>query len=148
MAAGQAGQKGGQKGSGLFAPVPGQSPGSAVPGAGLGGAAGAASAGANGGLQAGTGTAEMGNQTTNALKATQDSKITAQINADGESTFRAVEGQAHREQSQLDRQQIIVDFIKVEEEALDEKALPMSRREHVARYLSALREKFEDGAGD
>jgi len=146
LSSGKGGQKGGQKGSGLFAPIPGQSPGgSGAPGASLGG--GGAAAGMNGGLQAGTGTAGLSNDTTEAMKASQDAKITAQINEDGESTFRPVQGQARREQARLERQQLIVETIRGEEEALDTKALPMSRRQHVTRYLETLRERFEEGGG-
>lgn len=142
LAAGQGQQPGGKKGAGLMAPVPGQSPGGGAPGASLGAGA-SASVGANGGNQAGTGTVGLGNQTTDAMKAAQDAKVVAQTNADGDSTVRAVEGQARSEQAQRDQQEMIVDFIAVEEEALDEAALPLSRREHVLRYFTALREEFE-----
>lgn len=143
LAAGQqGGQPGGKQGMGLMAPIPGQSPGGGAPGASLGGGA-TASMGANGGNQAGTGTMGLGNQTTESMKAAQDAKVAAQQNSDGDSTVRAVEGQARSEQAQRERQEMIVDFISVEEDALDEAALPLSRREHVLRYFTALREEFE-----
>ncbi len=143
LAAGQQGQQsGGKQGMGLMAPIPGQTPGGGAPGAALGGGA-SASMGANGGNQAGTGTMGLGNQTTDAMKAAQDSKVVTQTNNEGDSTVRAVEGQTRSEQAQRERQETIVDFIAVEEEALDEAALPLSRREHVLRYFTALREEFE-----
>lgn len=145
-AAQQGGQNpGGQApGAGLMAPIPGQNPGGAMPGAGLGGTpGGSTSMGAQGGNQAGTGTMGLGNQTSDAIKANQDSQVVAQMNDDGDSTVRAVEGQARAEQVQRQRQEMVVDFLKVEEQALDEASLPLSRREHVLRYFTALREEFE-----
>ena len=143
LAAGQGQQPGQQSGGGLMAPVPGQSPGAGMPGASLGSAGASASVGANGGDQAGTGTMGLGNQTTEGMKAGQDSKVVAQINEDGDSTVRAIEGQARSEQAQRQQQETVVEFIKVQEEALDESALPLSRRDHVLRYFTALREEFE-----
>lgn len=148
LAAGQGNQPGGQQpgqGAGLLAPIPGQSPGGGMPGASLGGAAGGTtSMGAQGGNQAGTGTMGLGNQTSEAIKAAQDAKIVAQVNDDGDSTVRAIEGQARSEQAQRQRQEMLVDFIKVEEQALDGASLPLSRREHVLRYFTAIRESFEE----
>ena len=97
-----------------MAPVPGQSPGAGMPGASLGSAGASASMGANGGDQAGTGTMGLGNQTTEGMKAGQDSKVVAQINEDGDSTVRAIEGQARSEQAQRQQQETVVEFIKVE----------------------------------
>ncbi|MCB1229095.1 MAG: hypothetical protein KDN19_02450 [Verrucomicrobiae bacterium] len=143
LAAGQGQQPGGQQpGMGLMAPIPGQQPGAGMPGASLGAGASAAM-GANGGNQAGTGTMGLGNQETEAMKAAQDAKVVTQTNNDGDSTVRAIEGQTRTEQAQRDQQDMIVNFIEVEEEALDEAALPLSRREHVLRYFTALREEFE-----
>ena len=143
LAAGQQGKQGASQGMILSAPIPGMAPGAMAPGANLGAGAGSAASGMNGGLEAGTGTAGLGNQATDAIKATQDAKVAAQINQDGDTTVRAVQGQARAEQAARERQEAIVDFIQVQEEALDEQALPLSRREHVLRYFTALRERFE-----
>jgi hypothetical protein len=143
LAAGQKGKQGGQQGMALMAPIPGMAPGAMAPGANLGAGAGAAASGMNGGLQAGSGTAGLGNQATEAIKATQDAKVVAQTNKEGDSTVRAVQGRARSEEATREKQEMIVDFIQVQEEALDEQALPLSRREHVLRYFTALRERFE-----
>jgi len=77
------------------------------------------------------------------MKATKSSQVVAQTNADGDSTVKAIQGQERTEQAQREGQQIVKDFIAVEEEAIDEQALPASRRDHVLRYFTALRESFE-----
>ncbi len=146
MAMGKGQKPGGQ---GLMAPVPGQGQGQMAPGAGLGGqqgngaASGSAVASA-GGQEAGSGTTNLGAEKTAAQKAARDSTVTAQINQDGESTMRAVQGKSQQESAQRQRQQAAVDFIKVEEEALDERALPVSRRDHVLKYFTTLRKRFEE----
>ena len=146
LAAGQPGGKqGGQKGKAamLSAPIPGMAPGQGPSGSSLGGAPQASSLSAAGGQEAGNATAELGNAPSTAIKAGDQSTVTAQINEDGESTMRAVEGQARAEKAQVERRAAAVDFIQVEEDALDEKALPMSRRGHVLKYFTELRERFE-----
>ena len=77
------------------------------------------------------------------LKATGDAKVVAQAGKEGESTTRAIEGQAKAEQATRSRQEVMVDFIAVEEQALDDQALPMSRRQQVLRYFSGIRAQFE-----
>ena len=96
-----------------------------------------------GGLQAGSGSAPMDKSSTAATDATQSGLVGAQVNEDGEAAFQAVEGAERDEMTERERQEQIVDFIRVEEEALDEQSLPLSRREHVLRYFTALRERFE-----
>jgi hypothetical protein len=153
LAAGQPGGKqGGQKGKPamLSAPIPGMTPGQGPSGSSLGGSPqSATSLSAAGGQEAGNATAELGNDPSAAIKAGDQSTVTAQINEDGESTMRAVDGQARAEKAQVERRAAAVDFIQVEEDALDEKALPMSRRGHVLKYFTELRERFEpkEGAG-
>ncbi|MCB1237039.1 MAG: hypothetical protein KDM91_18365 [Verrucomicrobiae bacterium] len=144
LAMGQPGQGSGQKsGSGLLAPIPGQNPGGGSPAAGLGAPGAAGGQSAAGGDQAGQGTAAIGKQESEIAKAARDAKVVAQVNQDGESTMRAVEGKFREEKAQRTQQEVIVDFIKVQEEALDEQALPLSRRAQVQRYFNALRERFE-----
>ncbi len=128
--------------SGLMAPVPGQAPGASMPGAMLGGA-GNSAAGAPG-LEAGFGTAEMGANPTEAMTAHKDGVVDAQINEDGESAVKTVQGGVRREAAQRERQAQAAEFIAVEEEALDEQALPAARREQVLRYFTALRQQFEE----
>ena len=81
---------------------------------------------------------------TESLDAAQDGEVVAQVNADGESTVRAVEGQARREGVSRSRQEIVAEFLSVEEQALDGKSIPLSRRDHVIRYFSAIRRQFEE----
>jgi hypothetical protein len=39
---------------------------------------------------------------------------------------------------------LAADFIRAEEEALSAEPLPLSRREQVLRYFTALRERFDE----
>lgn len=138
-------QNGKGEGGMLSAPIPGQEPGE--PGAGSSGMSLAGNPGAGqgqGGNEAGTGTAAMIDNQTESLDAAQDGEVVAQVNADGESTVRAVEGQARREGVSRSRQEIVAEFLSVEEQALDGKSIPLSRRDHVIRYFSAIRRQFEE----
>ncbi|MEQ1840683.1 MAG: hypothetical protein ABL994_09755, partial [Verrucomicrobiales bacterium] len=130
----------------LSAPVPGTEPGDASPGAGTSAAAGASSQSGQGGDQAGSGTAELVDDASEAIKATEDAKVVAQANQSGDSVLRSVEGQARSEKSDRSLQEVITDFIAVEEEALDEQSLPMSRKQHVLRYFSGIRQQFENSS--
>ena len=47
------------------------------------------------------------------------------------------------EQSGRSKRDIAIDFLKVQEEALASEPLPLSRREHVLRYFTALRKQLE-----
>ncbi len=142
MGKGAKDDKGKGKGGGLSAPIPGMPNGAPVPGMGLGGQ-GSASAQGAGGNEAGNGTAEMVDNQTDAVKATKDVKVVAQTNKTGESTTRAIQGQARTEQAERSRQEVMADFMAVEEQALDGQALPLSRRNHVLRYFSEIRNQFE-----
>ncbi len=134
------------KGGMLSAPIPGMPPGEAAPGQGAAMNLGASSSGQSGqgGDQAGTGTAAMNDAPSETLKATGDAKVVAQAGKEGESTTRAIEGQAKAEQATRSRQEVMADFIAVEEQALDDQALPMSRRQQVLRYFSGIRAQFEN----
>ena len=57
--------------------------------------------------------------------------------------MRAIEGGAREEDASRTRQQVATEFLKVEEAALDEKPIPLSRKTAVRRYFNSLREKFE-----
>jgi hypothetical protein len=41
------------------------------------------------------------------------------------------------------KRDIAIEFLKVQEEALASEPLPLSRREHVLRYFTALRKQLE-----
>ncbi len=131
------------KGGMLSAPIPGMDNGAPVPGAGLAGGDGQSKQSGTGGDQAGTGTAEMIASEGEKLKAGADAKVVAQAGKDGDSSVRAVEGEVKAEKAERSRQDVVADFIAVEEQALDEESLPMSRRRHVLRYFTAIRKQFE-----
>lgn len=142
-------QKGEGEGGMLSAPVPGMEPGQTAPGAGMTLGSGASSQSGKGGDQAGTGTAEMTEEAAaEALKATGDAQVAARAGAEGESTMKSIEGEARAEEAARTRQEVIADFIAVEEQALDDQALPLSRRQHVLRYFSAIRRQFEKDSGE
>lgn len=146
IASGPGGNKGDGMGGGmLMAPVPGSSPGQNVPGSGLGGASGGQGQGQGGGDKAGSGTMAMFEQEGNITEADQEARIEATLNEDGESEFRAVEGQSGRtEAATRSRRDIASSFIDVEESALDEKSLPITRRNQVMRYFSEIRRQLEE----
>ena len=128
-----------------MAPVPGSSPGQNVPGSGLGGASAGQGQGQGGGDKAGSGTMAMFEQEGNLTEAEKESRIDATINEAGESEFRAVEGQSGRtETATRSRREIANSFIDVEESALDEKSLPITRRNQVLRYFSEIRRQLEE----
>ncbi len=133
------------QGGALSAPIPGMAPDENTT-SGQGDSAegdSVSSNGAQGGNEAGQGTAAMVENKTDTLKPTKDSKVVTQISKTGESTTRAVEGKIRSEAAERSRQDIMKEFIAVEEQALDGKTLPMSRRAHVLRYFSEIRNQFE-----
>ncbi|HRQ89081.1 MAG TPA: hypothetical protein PLA50_09800, partial [Bacteroidia bacterium] len=132
------------KGGMLSAPIPGMDSGAPTPGSGLA-TSGNSAAGQSGqgGDQAGTGTAKMTDSQSDVLKAKSDSKVLAQSGRDGESSMRAIDGGTRTEQAERTRQELVTEFLSVEEQALDDQSLPMSRRQHVLRYFSAIRQQFE-----
>lgn len=142
-------QKGEGEGGMLSAPVPGMESGQTAPGAGMTLGSGASSQSGKGGDQAGTGAAEMTEEAAaEALKATGDAQVAARAGTEGESTMKSIEGEARAEEAARSRQEVIADFIAVEEQALDDQALPLSRRQHVLRYFSAIRRQFEKDNGE
>jgi hypothetical protein len=137
-------QKGEGEGGMLSAPVPGMESGQATPGSGMSLGSGASSQSGKGGDQAGTGTAAMTEEAAaEALKATGDSQVVVRAGTEGESTMKSIEGEVRAEKAARSRQEVIADFIAVEEQALDDQSLPLSRRQHVLRYFSAIRQQFE-----
>lgn len=128
-------------------PIPGS-------GAGLNPAAGGAgqapvpggmtSAAMQGGLMAGHGSAPYGAAATKPLDASRTGVVEGRLNEDGPSTARAIDGRLHREEAQRSMQEIAIAFIKSEEEALSDEPLPLSRREQILRYFTALRRQIEN----
>lgn len=145
---GQQGQpKGGQPM--LFAPIPGQKPGEKPDSFMLGPPGDNPGDGPPmmmtmpGGKEPGVGKAELNADATAQQKAGNQSVVAAQQNNDGSSSVRAVEGGARQENASRSAAQIATEAIAAEEEALDEAALPPSRREQVRRYFTELRKRFE-----
>lgn len=124
----------------LIAPVPGNPPGQKPDAVMLMGVMPGSS---GGGLQAGNGTANMGNQPTKQTEAGQQATVNAQRNAEGASSVRTVEGQVRDENASRAAQPTTLEAIAAEESALDDAALPAARREQVRRYFNELRRRFE-----
>ena len=144
MAADDRGDQGG--GNSLMAPVPGMALSENEIGSPVGASGqprGSSKISGQGGDQAGTGSAELVDSKTELFEAKNDSRVIAQIKEDGESSYREVEGKIGEEAATRRRRDLASEFLSVEEQALDEKSLPLSRRQHVLRYFSAVREQFE-----
>lgn len=148
MAQGQPGQQG--KGQPmLMAPIPGAKPGEqpsafmlGPPGEKPGDGPMMAMA-MPGGKDPGVGKAELNADPTAKQSTANQAVVAPQQNNEGQSTVRAIEGGTRQEQASRTASQVAVDFIQAEEEALDESALPPSRREQVRRYFTELRKRFE-----
>lgn len=148
---GQQGQDGKQGAPMLMAPVPGQKPSDQPPNMLiLGAPPGDPSEGAPsislsmpGGRDPGVGKADLNADPTAKQDSGNASVVTAQPNSDGQSSVRAIEGGTRKESAGRTSEQTAVEFLQAEEEALDESALPPSRREQVRRYFNELRRRFE-----
>jgi len=112
-------------GAGVGAPVPGS------PGMGAG----------QGGLMAGHGTAGYGNTPTTPMAATGTGVVNANIGEQGPTQIRRIDG-THREETERRARELAIEFIKTEEEALADEPLPLSRRQQVLRYFTALRRQL------
>ena len=131
---------GGQMPGAGGAPVPGMGPGqgqgqSPVPGQGGGGV---------GGHQAGTGSAPYNPNPTVPLQASTTRVANTPIGKDGESIVREIDPRSHSEEATRSAKDLALEFIKAEEEALDEEPLPLTRRDQVLRYFTELRSQLED----
>jgi uncharacterized protein YjiS (DUF1127 family) len=133
----------------LFAPVPGMKPGEKPDGIMLGdgppdGPPDAAIAmNVPGGLPPGAGTAELKNDPTAKTQSGNSSTVNGQRGTEGQSTFRSIEGGTKKETASRSATASALDAIQAEEEALDDQALPPSRRDQVHRYFTELRKRFE-----
>lgn len=96
-----------------------------------------------GGSDPGAGRAELKADATGRQESGQTKVVNAQQNQEGQSSVRTVEGGIREEQATRGSTQTAVEFLQAEEEALDDAALPPSRREQVRRYFNELRRRFE-----
>lgn len=96
-----------------------------------------------GGSDPGAGRAELKADATERQESGQTKVVNAQQNQEGQSSVRTVEGGIREEQATRGSTQTAVEFLQAEEEALDDAALPPSRREQVRRYFNELRRRFE-----
>lgn len=142
------GQGDGQDKPRLLAPVPGQPQGKPegppilMPG--QSGEPGVSLQMAGSGLLPGSGTAELKGEETSAQESARKALVNAQTQNEGASTVRQVQGAAPgEEKSGRGPSALAVEFIEAEEQALDETALPMARREQVRRYFNELRRRLE-----
>lgn len=69
--------------------------------------------------------------------------MAAQVGSDGSSEMTPRERQDRGETSGRSAKDIAIDFLKVQEQALASEPLPLSRREHVLRYFTALRKQLD-----
>lgn len=95
------------------------------------------------GTQPGVGRAELNNKPTEARKSGAQGMVAAQQTNEGQSAVRSVEGAARQEGASRKAAETAAEFIQSEEEALDDAALPPSRRNQVRRYFTELRKRFE-----
>ena len=91
----------------------------------------------------GVGTTELKNDPTAKTQSGNASTVNAQRGNEGQSSFRSVEGGTKKETASRSPTAAALDAIQAEEEALDEQALPPSRRDQVRRYFTELRKRFE-----
>ncbi len=99
--------------------------------------------GGAGGTQAGNGSAPLGNTPTGRLKTSKDETVAAKVGNQGSSKMSTRDPKDRKEASARTKRDIAIDFLKVQEEALASEPLPLSRREHVLRYFTALRKQLE-----
>ncbi len=104
--------------------------------------------GGAGGLRAGWGSAPYGNTRTTPLGATTTRVTAAAPSGNGPAEVRRVEGVSHSEEAGRSAREVAMETIRTEEEALAEEPLPLSRRDQVLRYFTALRKQLEGQAGD
>jgi hypothetical protein len=96
-----------------------------------------------GGLQAGRGSAGLGGGATQPHASDHDETVAARVGREGDSQTTTRQPGSRREASARARRDIAIHFLKAQEEALASEPLPLSRREHVLRYFTALRKQLE-----
>lgn len=127
-------------------PVPGS--GTCGGGAGQGACQGSGQGAGVGGLQAGWGSAPYGNTPTVPLGATTTRLVASTPAGDGPAEVRRVESASHSEEAARSAREVAMEAIRGEEEALAEEPLPLSRRDQVLRYFTALRKQIEGQADE
>lgn len=148
---GQAGQPGQDGAPMLFAPIPGQKPGDKPPEMLiLGGPAensgdGGMTFSMPGGKDPGVGKAELNASATERLESAGTTVVNAAPGGEGPSSSRTVAGAVRQENATQTSTKTAVEFLAVEEAALDEAELPAIRREQVRRYFNELRSRFDEG---
>jgi hypothetical protein len=134
------GGMGGEEGTGSGFGMGGMTP---VPGGEAMGMRMAMARAGTGGSRAGRGTAPLVRKQTRAFKAGGTLTVTARPGKQGTSIVRTIDPSGHRENAIRSEKELAVKFINAEEDALDEEFLPLSRREQILRYFTALRRQLE-----
>lgn len=144
---GTAGPGGGNRAGGQ-GPVPGpgggQQPGSGPPGASPGGAPVPGMGAGQGGLEAGTGSAPYAKKKTQPHGARRTGVVGPAPGGAGPSAVRARAGSPHGEEAARETRRIVLEKIRSQEAAIAEEPIPLTRREQVLRYFSALRKELEN----
>jgi hypothetical protein len=96
-----------------------------------------------GGHQAGHGSAPLGGGTASPFRAAKADQVNAQVSGQGPAQVRAIDPGQRQEETELSLQQLATATMTAEEEALADEPLPLSRREQVLRYFTALRRQLE-----
>ncbi len=119
-------------------PIPGSKPGSqGAPGGSSGGKKG-------GGQQAGTGTAPYTPKKTSPHKASRTDAVAPAASGSGESSVRARAGSPHSEETARKTSEVVLQKVRSQEAAIAEEPIPLTRREQVLRYFSALRRELKN----
>jgi hypothetical protein len=84
----------------------------------------------------------LGAAPTTPLAANKTGVVAPAPRGEGPTQVRAVEPGQKREETRRAAAKAAVDFVRAEEEALDDEPLPVSRRQHVLRYFTALRRQL------
>jgi hypothetical protein len=101
-----------------------------------------------GGLQAGRGSAAYGNSATKTADANKTVGARARIGAAGPTQLRDIEGQQHREETARVKQDAAVKLLQSEEASLADEPLPVSRRDQVLRYFTAIRRQLVESPNE
>ena len=85
----------------------------------------------------------MGGGSRPGSRANRDERMSVAPRGAGPSHTRDIDGQPRSEGSSRSPQDITVEFLKAQEEALADDPIPLSRREQVLRYFTELRRRLE-----
>jgi hypothetical protein len=99
-------------------------------------------------LRAGRGSAAFARNPTAALRAGATQVVNVDPAGQGPSEVQEIEGAEREEGTARDSQAVAIEMIQAEEEALSAEPLPVSRREQVLRYFTALRSQLEQPSAD